>query len=142
MHHDSPTSTHDPRSLMTMVEIPSRSRSSPITSSMATPQRSYYGADSSRSPVRSRSPHRSSHSPESPQMMHSRYEDSRESMPIVEPGTFIVKEEDDPKTDVVSLPNTNLLELLFIRLLIFNTFLIFSVLKKHLARFQDSWKFA
>jgi len=92
VRNNSPTSSsHDPRSLMTMVEIPSRSRSSPISSSMVL-SHSYYGDDTRRSPpIRSRSPHR-----DSPPMPHSKFDDH--GMP--EP-SFIVKQEDDQRIDVV-----------------------------------------
>ena len=82
---------------MTMVDIPSRSRSSPISS---TASRSYYGeTESSGSPTRSRSPHRLA---DSPSILHSKYDDRE--IPVVEPSTFMVKQEDeDQRVDVVRL---------------------------------------
>ena len=82
---------------MTMVDIPSRSRSSPISN---TASRSYYGeTESSGSPTRSRSPHRLA---DSPSILHSKYDDRE--IPVVEPSTFMVKQEDeDQRVDVVRL---------------------------------------
>ncbi|XP_065649577.1 uncharacterized protein LOC100215049 [Hydra vulgaris] len=83
---------HDPRSLMTMVEIPSRSRASPISSLSL--QRPYYSSDISRSPTRSRSPLHGS--PDSPGL-HSHYNDRE--LPMVEPGLYKIKQEGDLKID-------------------------------------------
>jgi len=92
------TAGHDPRSLMTMVDIPSRSRSSPVPNSMTNAQRPFYSNDYSRSPTRSRSPHRTE-SDSSP-VMQLKFDD-RDSMPIVEP-SFNIKHEptNDLKTDI------------------------------------------
>ena len=96
----SPSSKVDPRSLMTMVEIPSRSRQSssppaPISSA------SYYSPSG-----RDRSPHRaiSPSSPGSPPTIHSRYDDSN-ALPIVDPDMLIVKPEHDSEMAVVSSLN-------------------------------------
>lgn len=89
-----------------MVDIPSRSRSSPSINSMTHIQRSYYPADSPRSPslnhspMRSRSPHRSLRMSESPPSIHSKYEDGH-SIAIVEPVPLVKREDADCKTDVV-----------------------------------------
>lgn len=83
---------NDPRSLMTMVDIPSRSRASPSSNTMVNVHRPYYASDSPRSPPRCRSPHRNSRSSESPPSLQSKYED-QDSIPIVEPGAFVIKQE-------------------------------------------------
>lgn len=101
--NDSPTSTNDPRSLMTMVDIPGRSRASPqqqTTLVHTTKSITYYSADSPKSPTRSRSPIKMDRKSESPPVGSTKFiERERDPMSFVPSSNISIKQEEDQKVD-------------------------------------------